>query len=160
MIAARVAVRCLRVRTNKMCEGCGTKQAGFGTLTERKKRWCCKCGKAHNAVNLTVQKLCEACGTRQAHFGTLTEGKKRWCGACGQAHGAVNLKTQRVCENCGTKTASSGTLAERERWALVWRVLGKATTRSISKGRLRRRSKRLMTTAVPVQMMGSLLASI
>ena len=81
-------------------------------------------------------------------------------GACGKAHGAVNLKTQRVCENCGTKTASSGTLAERERWALVWRVLGKATTRSISKGRLRRRSKRLMTTAVPVQMMGSLLASI
>ena len=35
------------------CEGCGTKQAAFGTPTERKKRWCYECGKAHGAVNAT-----------------------------------------------------------------------------------------------------------
>eukprot|EP01044_Picomonas_judraskeda_P049542 COSAG03_NODE_29223_length_188_cov_25.191011_1_plen_62_part_11 len=61
-----------------MCEGCGAKHATFGTRTERQKRWCGGCGKAHGAINLSAKK-CEGCGTKQAHFGTPTERKKRWC---------------------------------------------------------------------------------
>ena len=30
---------------HRMCEGCGAKQACFGTPTERKRRWCSGCGK-------------------------------------------------------------------------------------------------------------------
>ena len=72
---------------SQLCEGCGTKQANFGTPTERKKRWCAACGKAHRAVNLKRQKMCEGCGTKQAGFGTPTERKKRWCGECGKTPG-------------------------------------------------------------------------
>eukprot|EP01046_Picozoa_sp_COSAG06_P036370 COSAG06_NODE_4003_length_4670_cov_882.870488_2_plen_742_part_00 len=101
---------------SQLCEGCGTKQANFGTPTERKKRWCAACGKAHRVVNLKRQKMCEGCGTKHAGFGTPTERKKRWCAGCGKAHGAVNLSAH-MCEGCGTKHASFGTPTERKkRW--------------------------------------------
>jgi ribosomal protein S27E len=99
-----------------MCEGCGAKQANFGTPTERKKRWCGGCGKAHGAISLLVAKMCEGCGAKQASFGTPTERKKRWCGGCGKGHGAINVKAS------GTKrprsdpldnlTTSAGTMLE------------------------------------------------
>eukprot|EP01044_Picomonas_judraskeda_P012842 COSAG03_NODE_1881_length_3396_cov_4.252047_3_plen_224_part_00 len=100
-----------------MCEGCGTKQASFGTPTERKARWCGGCGKAHDAIHLTG-KMCEGCGTKQASFGTPTERKARWCGGCGKAHNAINLFAI-MCEGCGAKQASFGTPTERKRrWCL------------------------------------------
>eukprot|EP01046_Picozoa_sp_COSAG06_P071222 COSAG06_NODE_20280_length_802_cov_0.665718_1_plen_226_part_10 len=37
---------------HRMCEGCGAKQASFGTPTERKRRWCSGCGKSHGAISL------------------------------------------------------------------------------------------------------------
>ena len=98
-----------------MCEGCGTKQASFGTPTERKARWCGGCGKAHDAINLTG-KMCEGCGAKQASFGTPTERKARWCVGCGKAHDAINLFAI-MCEGCGAKQASFGTPTERKaRW--------------------------------------------
>jgi hypothetical protein len=96
-----------------MCEGCGAKQPGFGTPTERQKRWCGGCGKAHGAISLYA-KMCEGCGAKQAHFGTPTERKKRWCSGCGKAHGAINLAVK-MCEGCGAKHASYGTPTERKR---------------------------------------------
>ena len=37
-------------RERPLCEGCGVKEATFGTPTERKRRWCGGCGKAHGAM--------------------------------------------------------------------------------------------------------------
>ena len=81
---------------HRMCEGCGAKQACFGTPTERKRRWCSGCGKEHGAVSLGAR-MCEGCGAKQASFGTPTERERRWCGECGKSHGAINL-TARMCE--------------------------------------------------------------
>ena len=103
----------LAMRKEKMCEGCGAKQPGFGTPTERQKRWCGGCGKAHGAISLYA-KMCEGCGAKQAHFGTPTERKKRWCSGCGEPHGAINLAVK-MCEGCGAKVASYGTATERKR---------------------------------------------
>ena len=41
----------VNLKTQRMCENCGTKITSFGTLAERERRWCGECGKAH-AVNL------------------------------------------------------------------------------------------------------------
>ena len=41
-------------RYGTMCEGCGVKYASCGTATERKRRWCDRCGKAHVAINVNV----------------------------------------------------------------------------------------------------------
>ena len=49
----------------KMCEGCGVKRATFGTPTERERRWCGGCGKAHGAINLSVQ-VCVVCDVRSS----------------------------------------------------------------------------------------------
>ena len=98
-----------------MCEGCGAKNANFGTPTERKHRWCGGCGKAHGAIYLAT-KMCEGCGAKQAGFGTPTERKRRWCSGCGKAHGAISLTTK-MCEGCGAKQARFGTPTERKvRW--------------------------------------------
>ena len=45
----------------KMCEGCEAKLASFGTPTERVKRWCAACAKAHGAVSMLKRKMCEGC---------------------------------------------------------------------------------------------------
>ena len=59
-------------RERPLCEGCGVKTAAFGTPTEREKRWCGGCGKAHGAITL-VAKMCQGCGVKRATFGTPTE---------------------------------------------------------------------------------------
>jgi hypothetical protein len=103
------------MRKEKMCEGCGAKSANFSMPTERQKRWCSGCGKAHGAINLTA-KMCEGSGAKQAHFGTPTERKTRWSSGCGKAHGAINLAVK-MCEGCGAKFANFGTPIERKhRW--------------------------------------------
>ena len=66
-----------------VCEGCGAKEATFGTPLERKRRWCRGCSKAPGAINLSV-KMCEGCGAKEASFGTLLERKRRWCSGCGK----------------------------------------------------------------------------
>eukprot|EP01043_Picozoa_sp_COSAG02_P118568 COSAG02_NODE_55165_length_292_cov_0.668394_1_plen_77_part_10 len=76
---------------SQLCEGCGTKQANFGTPTERKKRWCAACGKAHRVVNLKRQKMCEGCGTKHASFSTEAQRVRRGCRVGGKARGAVYL---------------------------------------------------------------------
>ena len=87
-----------------MCEGCGAKKASFGTPSERKRRWCSGCSKAHGAINLNV-KMCEGCGAKEANFGTPTEREKRWCSGCGKVHGAVSVD-RKPCVGCKTKPSS------------------------------------------------------
>ena len=58
-------------RERPLCEGCGVKTATFGTPTERERRWCGGCGKAHGAIMLAA-KMCQGCGVKRAHFGTPT----------------------------------------------------------------------------------------
>ena len=66
-------------RCMPVCEGCGAKEATFGTPLERKRRWCRGCGKAPGAINLLNVKMCEGCGAKAASFGTPLERKRRWC---------------------------------------------------------------------------------
>eukprot|EP01044_Picomonas_judraskeda_P024347 COSAG03_NODE_6679_length_1020_cov_11.213898_1_plen_162_part_00 len=88
-----------------VCEGCGAKEAIFGTPLERKRRWCRGCSKAPGAINLSV-KMCEGCGAKQAIFGTPLERKRRWCSGCGKlAHGAINLNVK-MCEGCDVRSSS------------------------------------------------------
>ena len=67
----------------KMCEGCEAKLASFGTPTERVKRWCAACAKAHGAVGLSKAKMCEGCEAKRASFGTPTERVTRYVSAHG-----------------------------------------------------------------------------
>jgi hypothetical protein len=61
---------------SKMCEDCGAKHAAYGTVGERKKRWCSPCGKGHGeVVCLTGGKMCEDCGAKHAAYGTVGERK-------------------------------------------------------------------------------------
>jgi hypothetical protein len=87
-----------------VCEGCGAKEAIFGTPLERKRRWCSGCGKAPGAINLNV-KMCEGCGAKEAIFGTPLERKRRWCSGCGKAPGAINLNVK-MCEGCDVRSSS------------------------------------------------------
>ena len=71
----------------KMCEGCGTKHANYGLLTERRRRWCAGCAAAEGGVLLRKQKKCEqGCGLKEASFGLPDGGKtvvrRRWCANC------------------------------------------------------------------------------
>ena len=87
-----------------VCEGCGAKEAIFGTPSERKRRWCRGCSKAPGAINLSV-KMCEGCGAKEATFGTPLERKRRWCRGCSKAPGAINLNVK-MCEGCDAVAAS------------------------------------------------------
>ena len=70
----------------KMCEDCEAKHAGFGLGTEKKRRWCGACAKAHDgAMCLVSRRMCEDCEAKHAGFGLGTDKKRRWCGACAKA---------------------------------------------------------------------------
>ena len=66
---------------HRMCEDCGGKQPSFGLPTDRKKRWCGRCGKKHGAIDV-VSKKCEDCGDKYAISGLASDRKKRWCFLC------------------------------------------------------------------------------
>ena len=59
-------------RERPLCEGCGAQKPTFGTPTERVRRWCGGCGKAHGPISLAAR-MCHGCGAKEAAFGTPTE---------------------------------------------------------------------------------------
>ena len=81
-----------------MCEDCEAKHAGCGLGTDKKRRWCGACAKAHEGAMYLISgpKMCEDCEAKHAGFGLPAEKKRRWCGACAKSHeGAINLKPSR-----------------------------------------------------------------
>eukprot|EP01050_Picozoa_sp_SAG11_P042898 SAG11_NODE_20012_length_454_cov_1.402817_1_plen_97_part_10 len=69
---------------NNMCERCGSKQARYGLVGEKRKRWCAGCGKGvEGVVSLAnppvARRMCEECGSNQANYGLVGEKRQRWC---------------------------------------------------------------------------------
>ena len=104
------------------CEDCTEKYSSYGLPTEKKRRWCSVCARAHpGAISVTFQTArCEDCSQKRASFGLLNkprrqhggrgapgEGRARWCGSCAKAHGpGVGPLYARMCEDCGRKSAN------------------------------------------------------
>ena len=102
----------------KQCESCGLKQAHFGLPSDRKRRWCSACSKAHTGAVDMKNKMCEGCHTKHAHYGMPVDKKRRWCGVCAkQQVGAVDMKNK-MCEICGLKHAHFGLpeKGQKRRW--------------------------------------------
>jgi hypothetical protein len=94
------AVRCVKL-LQKMCEGCGEKQASFGLVSREnatKKRWCAGCGAAKGAVPV-YKKMCESCGLKQPNYGLAVDRVKRWCSTCGGAHLVVEIDVYKLRDN-------------------------------------------------------------
>ena len=70
-----------------LCEDCRLKQPNCGLPSERRRRWCATCAKAHAGARDLTFRRCEDCGLKQPSYGLIEEGlRRRWCSRCAGAH--------------------------------------------------------------------------